>query len=92
MLERVYDEPECLRQAQVQLSETSTNLYRLGKIWHMKMASETPLIVFGDAKEPETPMVTTAMYYALDTKSSKRLHHALPALWKPRFQSASTVA
>ena len=78
MLERVYDEPECLRQAQVQLSETSTNLYRLGEaIRHMKMASETPLIVFGDAKEPETPMVTTAMYYALDTKSSKRLYHAL---------------
>lgn len=78
MLERVYDEPECLRHAQVELSETNTSLYRLGEaIRHMQTASETPLIVFGDAKEPETPMVTTAMYYALDTKSSKRLHHAL---------------
>ena len=78
ILERVHDEPDTLRRAQVSLAETNTNLYRLGEaIRHMEVASETPIIQFGESVEPETPITGTTMYYALNTKSSKRLQHAL---------------
>ena len=78
LLECVYDEPSMLKNAHVSLAEANTALYRLGEaIRHMTSATETPVIQFGVTAEPETPIKGTTMYYALNTKSAKRLGHAL---------------
>lgn len=78
LLEHVYDEPNTLKNAHLSLAEANTSLYRLGEATrHMTSAMETPIIQFGATAEPEKLIKGTTMYYALNTKSAKRLSHAL---------------
>lgn len=78
LLERIYDEPNLLQSAHMSLAEFNTQVCRLGEaIRHLDLASATPIIRFGDAREPETPVPSTTAYYSLDTKSSRRLKHAM---------------
>jgi len=78
ILERIYDEPNLLQSAHMRLAEFNTQVCRLGEaIRHLDLASATPIIQFGDAREPETPVSSTTAYYSLDAKSSRRLKHAM---------------
>ena len=77
-LTRVHETPHMLRQCQMRLANMTTDVYRLGEaVRHMELACDTPVIVFGETDEPSEPIYGNINYYALNTKSSKRLHHAL---------------
>lgn len=77
-LDCAHDDPNMLQRAQLALSSATTDLYRVGEaIRHVEDAMKTPIIQFGEAVEGETTTSGTTMYYALNTKSAKRLRHAL---------------
>ena len=77
-LARVHETPQMLHQCQMRLSNMTTDIYRLGEaVRHMQLACDTPVIVFGETDEPSETIYGNTNYYALTTKSAKRLHHAL---------------
>jgi len=77
-LESTHEAPRRLDRARTRLAEMSTDIYRLGEaVRHMQLACDTPLIVFGETNEPNGQVNGNTNYYALNSKSAKRLHYAM---------------